>query len=324
VEFDAVLTGLVSSTDVRSLAVGVWSDGRRVVASGGPVPVTAESGYRIASLTKLFTATAAVTALSRRHVPLSTPAVDLLPALAPGWRADPGITVEHLLAQVSGLRPSVGSAALADLGTGDDALSAGARLVVGAGSDVAPGARWSYYNGNYLLLGAVLAEVTGVSFEDALARGVLGPWGLARTGFGPPRAPVDGWVGAGRAPDGAYPRARRPSGGLWSCVADLLRFAERLVDSGALLDETRRSRTRSGDPMCYGLGWALGPSGQMVLNGRLPGYRAAIVVLPGDRFAAVALANEQDSLPAIARILSDLQAPFTGDDIATRIDAFAA
>jgi hypothetical protein len=76
--------------------------------------------------------------------------------------------------------------------------------------------------------------------------------------------------------------------------------------------------------MPYGLGWALGPSGQMYLNGRLPGYRAAMLLLPDKDFAAVVLTNQQQALPAAARALSDLQQPLTGDDLAAAIDAFAA
>jgi D-alanyl-D-alanine carboxypeptidase len=76
--------------------------------------------------------------------------------------------------------------------------------------------------------------------------------------------------------------------------------------------------------MSYGLGWAIGPSGQMYLNGRLSGYRTAVLLIPDHRYASVALANRTDALPEIARLLSDFQYPLTGDDLATEIDAFAA
>ena len=104
------------------------------------------------------------------------------------------------------------------------------------------------------------------------------------TGFATPAAPVTGWDRQSPRPAAAYPRARRPSGGLWSCAADLLTFSERALDP-AILPETRRPRTRPDDPMTYGLGWAIGPSGQLYLN--------------------------------------DLQRPLTGDDLAAAIDAFA-
>jgi D-alanyl-D-alanine carboxypeptidase len=76
--------------------------------------------------------------------------------------------------------------------------------------------------------------------------------------------------------------------------------------------------------VAYGLGWAVGPSGQLYLNGRLPGYRTAFLLSPGHGYASVALASRADALPGIARVLSDLQQPLTGDDLSREIEAFAA
>ncbi|HSZ40651.1 MAG TPA: serine hydrolase domain-containing protein [Trebonia sp.] len=323
---DTALTTRVASSAIPSLTVGTARGGERVIACGGTTPVTPESPYRIASLTKPFTSAAVVLSFAARDIPLSVPAIDLVPALRADWRADPAITVEQLLGQVAGLRPSVDAAAVAGLGDGDDALAEAARLVVSAGSKRAPAERWEYYNGNYFLLGAILSAVTGTSYERALEDSVLRPWGLRRTGFATPgasAAPVPGWDRGSPVPPAVYPRGRRPSGGLWSCLADLLTFAQRSLDP-ALVQHAGRPRTHPSDPMTYGLGWALGLSGQLYLNGRLDGYRTAMLLVPGRDYASVALANEAGALPEIAGILSDLQRPLTGDDLAAAIDAFAA
>jgi CubicO group peptidase (beta-lactamase class C family) len=108
---------------------------------GGQTLATELSPYRIASLTKQFTSAATVLAMAERAIPLSTPAIELLPSLAPGWRADPSITVEQLLEQVAGLRESVDGAAVAALGGGPSAFQDAARLVVRAGNERAPGER---------------------------------------------------------------------------------------------------------------------------------------------------------------------------------------
>ena len=307
--------------DVTSIVVGVSAAGVRSVAARGAAP---DACFRIASLTKTFTAAALGRALIERGIPAYTPAVDLLPALAPDWRADRGLTVGQVLGQVSGLRESVDAAAVAGLGGGAFALEEAARLVVRAGNERPPGTRWSYYNGNYFLAGAILAAVTNLSYELALLKTVLDPWAFVGTGFHPPRGPVTGRDGSTEVPSTDYPRARRPSGGLWSGVPDLLTFGERLIGDGALLAATRRPRTTPDDPMAYGLGWALGPTGQLYVNGRLPGYRAALLLVPEHQFVAVVLTNQQQALPAAARLLSDLQRPLTGDDLAEAIDAFAA
>lgn len=310
--------------DVPAVAAGSSAAGIRTTATHGPVAVTAESCFRIASLTKVFTSTALLRTLRDKGIPLDTPVIELLPDLAPDWRANEGLTVEQILGQVSGLRESVDAATVAALGDEDGALLEAARLVVRAGNEREPGERWSYYNGNYFLAGSVLAALSGATYESALKETLFAPWGLVRTGFETSAASVTGWNGTSELPLLGYPRTRRPSGGLWSSVSELLAAGEGLLADRALLEEIRRPRTRSGDPMAYGLGWALGPSGQMYLNGRLPGYRAAMVLIPDRDYVSVALANQESALPALSRLLSDMQQPLTGDDIAKAVNDFAA
>ncbi|MFI9829253.1 serine hydrolase domain-containing protein [Streptomyces sp. NPDC051913] len=297
---------------------------RTTVTRGAAGSVAPESSFRIASLTKVFTSAALVRTLREKGVPPATPAIDLLPALAPDWRADPRLSVEQLLGQVSGLRESVDAAMVKALGEGDDAHLEAARLVVRAGNDRAPGERWSYYNGNYFLAGAILAGLSGTTYERAVRERALAPWNLPHTGFPIPPTAVPGWDGTNELAPLAYPRTRRPSGGLWSSVPELLTAGEGLLADRSLLAEIRRPRTRADDPMTYGLGWAVGPSGQLYLNGRLPGYRAAMVLIPDEEYVSVALANEQNALPALATLLSAMQQALTGDDIAGLINDFAA
>jgi D-alanyl-D-alanine carboxypeptidase len=322
VNLDAVMGDPRLGDEMAALAVGVVRDGRRDVATRGPSG--AESMYRIASLTKAFTSAALVLALGQRGIPLHTPAIELVAPLERDWRADSTITVGQILGQVSGLRQTVDSTSVAGLDDTDDAILEAARLVVQAGNESGPGEEWGYYNGNYFLAGAVLGAVTGLSYEESITQILLGPWSLARTAFDPPAARITGWDRRSPVAMERYPRSRRPSGGLWSCIADLLTFAEHLRGDAELLEATRRPQTRPDDSMTYGLGWALGASGQMYLNGRLPGYRAAMLVLPDRGYASVALANQQTALPEIAEILSKLQHPFTGNDLSQEINDFAA
>lgn len=312
---------------VPAVVAGASRAGIRTTATRGTAgDVAPESCFRIASLTKVFTSAALVRTLRDKGVPLDTPAVDLLPALAPDWRADTRLTVAQLLGQVSGLRESVDAATVKALGEGDDAHLEAARLVVRVGNERAPGTRWSYYNGNYFLAGAILATLSGTTYENALRESTLTPWHLSQTGFTtPPTTAVPGWDGTAELPPLPYPRTRRPSGGLWSSVPELLAVGEALLTTDRpLLEEIRRPRTRPDDPMTYGLGWALGPSGQLYLNGRLPGYRAAMVLIPDHDYVSVTLVDEQNTLPAAASLLSAMQQPLTGDDIAGLIDDFAA
>lgn len=302
--------------------VGVSTSQRRQTTPIG----TAEGDtvFRVASLTKPLTAVAVVLAAQQTGTGLGTCVLDVLPELRSDWAADTGLTISDVLSQTSGLASTVTAEDVRRLGDDDSVFVEASRLVVRAGNARPRGDTWEYYNGNYFLAGAVLGALTHSTYEHALDELVLRPWGLTATSFVPSGGLAPGVDRGCPVPASAYPRGRRPSGGLCSTIGDLLTFGEHLLADGDLLAEVQAVRTRSGDPMRYGLGWAIGPSGQMYLNGRLTGYRAALMLVPRRDLVAVALAADSDALPAEARILSDLQHDLTGDDMAAAIDAFAA
>jgi CubicO group peptidase (beta-lactamase class C family) len=277
--------------------VGVSHRGRWETAATG---VEVGTPFRIASLTKTLTAAATVRALLAKGFAVDVPVAEVLPEL------ETELTVAQVLSQSTGLRQAVDAGAAAALGSGDDVFLAAAKLVVDGGLEYQPGERWAYYNGNYFLAGALLARLSGGTYEDGLGELILAA-GLESTGF----EPSDG-----------YPRARRPSGGLWSTVPDLLTFCEFLLRDKGLLTEIARPRVMS--PLAYGLGWAVGPAGMLYLNGRLQGYRAAMLLAPREEWAAVMLVADTDALPAIAQYLDELQRPLTGVPMARLIDDFAA
>jgi D-alanyl-D-alanine carboxypeptidase len=300
------------------------------VSTGGAPQVVSTEGaasdtpFRIASLTKPFTAVTAVKAAGHAGVGLDTPVLDVLSELGDDWAADRQLTIAEVLSQISGLAATVSADEVRRLGEGDTVSVEAARLVVRAGNARPRGRAWEYYNGNYFLVGALIATLTGTTYEDAVAELVLRPWGLTATSFQPPSGLAVGMDRGIPVAATPYPRGRRPSGGLCSTAADLLAFGEHLLGDADLLAQVRRIRTRPDDSLRYGLGWAIGPSGQMYLNGRLPGYRAALLLVPEGSLVAVTLAADSDALPAQARILSELQRDLTGDDIAPAIDGFAA
>ena len=185
---------------VPGAAIGVlagersWTAGFGVLDVRRPEPVAADSSFRIASVTKPFTATLAL------HASLS--GVIGFDEEVP--RPVEGVTVRHLLSHLGGFEGESGD--LARFGDGDDAL---ARLVAdldGQRAVVPPGELWSYCNAGYWLLAHVLAERLGTSYERALHDRVLHPLRLERTGFGAPDATGHDH---GQPVDDGYPRAQR-------------------------------------------------------------------------------------------------------------------
>src|SRR5207302_8342162 len=138
----------------------------------------------------------------------------------------------------------------------------------------APGEWFSYASAGYYIASATAARAAGSTFESALAARILDPLGLERTTF----AGADGFV---------YPRARRGGGGLFSCVQELLVFAEHLLGGPGPL--TAESLVEMATPQVavadgwYGLGLGIRDlRGRRILEhgGSVSGYRALLLVVP--------------------------------------------
>ena len=211
-------------------------------------PMTLDTVFDLASLTKVVaTTTAVMTLVEQGRVRLNDPVASFVPGFDRYGKA--GITVRHLLTHVSGLRPDV------DLHpwTGYDAALA---LAIDEVPTAAPGEQFVYSDINFFLLGDIVSRVTGESLDKYLTRVVFGPLGLRDTGFLPaktllPRiaptercAEQDAWPC--KRPDAAPlrgvvhdPTARRMGGvaghaGLFSTAHDLQRFARMLINGGEL------------------------------------------------------------------------------------------
>jgi len=295
----------LSRWGVPGAAIGVLADGE-VATQGfgvldlrGDEPVTAESTFRIASITKPFTATLALY--------LSLSGLLALDEEVAGPVA--GLTPQHLLSHVGGFEGEAGD--LARFGEGDDALP---RLVaeLAAQPQLVPLEEvWSYCNAGYWLLAQFLADRAGATYEQALADWVLSPLGLGNTGFGTPQAtghePIEPGGSTQEPVEVGYPRARNASGGLVSNVGDLLTFARFHLES----PETEILRrpvvdTPTGD---YGFGFALERVGELELWGHAGdygGFRSLLVLEPDSGFAFAGLANAERGRSALEQILDDV------------------
>ena len=211
-------------------------------------PMTLDTVFDLASLTKVVaTTTAVMTLLEQGRVRLNDPVASFVPGFERYGKG--GITIRHLLTHVSGLRPDV------DLHpwTGYDAAIA---LAVDEVPTAAAGEQFVYSDINFFLLGDIVTRITGESLDAYLKRVVFGPLGMRDTGFLPAKALLpriaptercadqDAWPC--KRPDAAPlrgvvhdPTARRMGGiaghaGLFSTARDLQRFARMLINGGEL------------------------------------------------------------------------------------------
>ncbi len=277
--FQAACEAAAAAWNVPALAVGTRVGGEVETLGFGCSP---ETRFRIASVTKPFTAMLALRLLD-------------LDATTGVWPDD--VRVRHLLSHTSGFDCENGD--LARFGDGDDALGAAVAELPAVRRLVGVDEAWSYANTGYWLAAALCARAAGSTYEEALAEHVLGPARLAATAFDEPEL-----AGSGRdALDGAYPRARRPSGGLVSNVGDLLRFgAWHLADPGSA-----RMRRVLGKPTSgvYGLGlWGERVGGVEVWGhgGSYGGFQSSFLTVAAHDALFVGLTNSSLGSKALREI----------------------
>jgi CubicO group peptidase (beta-lactamase class C family) len=312
---------------IPGVAVGVWVGGEEIYACHGvtsvdnPLPVDRDTLFTPGSISKTHTATALMRLVAEGRVALDAPVRRYVPELAlADERAAAAVTVLQLLNHTSGL----GWDLLVDTGEGDDALAIYVAKLPELALIAPPGARTSYSQAGYSLLGRVIEKVVGLPYEKAMAALVFEPLGLAHSFFAPFDVMTRRFaVGHNRGEDGTLavarvwrgPRCRNAGGGLASSAADLLRWARfHLGDgraaSGAVMlpaDVLRRMREPTaalrastlGDAI--GIGWFLRDVGGVRTVGHAGsaiGQFAELLTVPERDFALVALSNAgPDGIP---------------------------
>ena len=235
---DAIAARFAARGGQPGLAYGVVAGGALVHSggcgerwTGGPVP-DSSTVFRIASMTKSFTATMVLLLRDRGALRLTDAADSYLPELR-GVRlvsADcPPITIRHLLTMTAGF-PTDDPWGDRQQGLDPRAFE---RLLAGGGVRCAwaPGTVFEYSNLGYAVLGRIIEAVTGESYASAVTRHVLAPLRMNQTGFEvsdfDPAVLARGyrqdsgtWLEL--APDGYG--AFAPMGGIFSSVADLARW----------------------------------------------------------------------------------------------------
>jgi CubicO group peptidase (beta-lactamase class C family) len=220
---------------VHSGGCGVRSTGP---AGDGPVP-DADTVFRIASMTKSFTATLLMLLRDRGLLRLDDPAGRYVPELTglSSPSADcPPISIRHLMTMTAGFTTDD---PWGDRQQGLDPAEFSRLLASGAvRPGWAPGTRFEYSNLGYAILGKVIESVCGTGYPDAIRAHVLGPLGLNQTGYEADEVDPDRLARGYQRHDGAWLElapdpcgAFAPMGGIFSCVRDLAAWVAGFADA---------------------------------------------------------------------------------------------
>lgn len=252
------------------------------------VSMTARTRIAIASGSKGFTALAVMRLVEDGQLRLDQPVRGLLGDDLP--LIDPGVTIEHLLTHTSGIGDYLDEDG--DWEASDYVLSVPVHTLTtseaflpmldGHPQKFAPGARFAYCNGGYMVLAVLLERTTGEAFHEVIRRLVFEPANLERTRFLPlnelPADAAPGYIfSEGDLVNTLHlPVLGNGDGGVFTTADDLHRFWLALLDgrivSRAIVDEMIRPRPGApGEEKRYGMGFWIHPTHPALI---LEGYDA--------------------------------------------------
>lgn len=314
--------------NLPGLAVGVvvnkelvWAQGFGYADVARQIPATPDTIYRIASITKLFTAVAIMQLRDQGQLQLDDPVAGHLPwfNMQNPYADAPTITIRHLLTHTAGLPREAQFPYWTD---GQFPTLAQIQATVGQQSTaVSAETRFKYSNLGLSLAGAIVAQVSGQPYESYVQEYILRPLGMSSTfveTLDPQHERLA--VGYGRRLPGRLERnimpftdcqGITPAANMATTVSDLARFASFHLGDGVVgehrllrqstLREMQRVHWLAPD---WQSGWGLGFSIARQNNktcighgGAVLGYRTQLRLCPAEDTAVIVLTNADDGDP---------------------------
>ncbi|HEY4814308.1 MAG TPA: serine hydrolase domain-containing protein [Chthoniobacterales bacterium] len=259
-------------------------------------PVTPNTVFGLASVTKTFTALALLMLVDEGKIRLDYPLSRYITALPPNWRK---LTVGQLASMTAGIPKGI---------TPEVAWTDEMALLENEPLVSEPGTQFLYSNCSYRIIGTVIERVSGQSYMEFLRTRILGPLGMPDTGptdrkFDPPIAVAYAKnTSAQLVPLAGYknPEINFSAGMLASNSVDLAKYATALLahrllsPAGYELLWKKRPELPSGVRPEWAFGWASGTTSghlRLAMNGTLPGVASTIMIFPDDKLIVIGLAN---------------------------------
>jgi D-alanyl-D-alanine-carboxypeptidase/D-alanyl-D-alanine-endopeptidase len=342
-EIDAIFRRYMEESHVPGLVYGIVRDGRLVAVRTMGVqdpqsgrPVTPETLFRIASMSKAFTALAILKLRDSGRLSLDAPAETYVPEMR-GWKYptsdSPKIRVRDLLSHVAGF--------VTDDPWGDRQTpmpEAEFTRLLGAGVPFqrAPQSAYEYSNLGFAILGRIVTNASGRPFEDYIQAEIMRPLGMASTGYDYTKAPQERRALGYRWENGAWSRepdlargAFGAMGGVQTNALDYARWITFLLSAwpprdGAEQGPVRRATVRElsqgldfpalaprpgGPTSClqaftYGMGLRVAADCDLGLSlahgGGYPGYGSYMLLFPNRGVGLFAFTNRTYGGPAPA------------------------
>ena len=263
-------------------------------------PVTNQTVFGLASITKTFTAFVILTLVDRGLVNLDDPLQKYVSNLTPEYK---GLTIRQLASMCAGVTNKLPRERPWPQQLDD---------IIATPLVSQPGSTYLYSNFSYRLLGQVIENVTGKSYMQNVSETIFQPFGMGTSGTPVTLAPTGLVAQPYGDQNGAAPlrpiQYKPPivafsAGMLASNSDDMLRYTLALMNRQGL-SETGfktlwydRPPLSTGEPSHWAFGWgskmsaAYGGKRSVSMNGGIPGVASTIIMLPEEQSAVIALCN---------------------------------
>jgi CubicO group peptidase (beta-lactamase class C family) len=280
-------------------------------------PNAVQTRFRIGSMNKMFTAVAILQLVEAGGVDFTAPLGTYLTDY-PNRGVAEQVTIHHLLTHTGGTGDIFGpefDAHREELRALADYLE----LYGERGTEFEPGSQWAYSNYGFILLGAVIEEMTGQSYYDYVEEHIYSSAGMTGTGSLPEDHRVPDRAIGYMDPSGGtdwrpntetLPYRGTSAGGGYSTVGDFALFADALLSHELLGPDSTELLITGKEEIAPGIGYAYGfedhrgtdGNGWVGHGGGAPGMNGDLRIYPGSGYVVVVLANLD---PPVAQRVAD-------------------
>lgn len=292
-----------------------WASGFGYADLENRVPAKPESSYRLASITKTFTAAAVLHLEEQGKIDLDAEVQAYVPFFP---RKKWPVTVRLLLGHLAGISHYKDYDEEGHIKVHKNTREA---LDIFKDFDLVaePGSQYHYSSYGFNLLGAVIEGASGQSYGDYIKENIFAPLGMENSCLDDPVTLIPNRVRGYRLMDNQVKNSeyvdissRFAGGGTRSTVVDMLKYARGILAGKVLKEESSRKMftsmvTRKGQLTDYGMGWGVRPwrgHFQLSHGGSQHETRTYILILPKEKFAAAFASNleDLDLMPYVRRL----------------------
>ncbi|WP_301109465.1 serine hydrolase [Sporosarcina sp.] len=313
-QIEKVITENMSKGKIPGLSITIVKDDKTVYQKGfgysnldEEKPVTSQSLFELASNSKAFTALAILSLVESGQIGLSDNVTTYIPWLKVKYKGkEIPITIEQVLHQTTGIPASTIN--MIPVSNEDSALEETVRTLIGIELDSEPGKMFQYATINYDILGLIIEQVTGDTYEYFMEETILKPLELNNTylfrneeinnrmtngykiGFLKPQryeAPI-------------Y-RGNKPAGYIISSGEDMAKWLKIQMGTVSEVDfvkkivknthQADRAVDAVGTEVFYAGGWFLEPNEQVTHDGMNPNYSSYVTFSNKEKIGVAVLGN---------------------------------